>query len=330
MDAVTLIAPPSVAGWYPALGGDPALMRVIGENDPVDARDLAHRIAALGGAAARIHSGHDSLRRDRDLADALERHGIRTSVQSLTAVTAGVDKVFAREALTRAGVPLTPWGTGAAPTGADVLVKARDSTQSRDIAWASSEPLPDGTYWEKWVDGLEYSVVGYRDAGTTILPIISKGATRRDLLPPWQRARTVSPRVTPPGSAEMIEATRTTVEALDVWGFFEVEFVVAGTVACAVQVIEVNPRISGTLRLAAMAAGVPIFAPGALAGDRTIPAALVGIEVPYGGAPVASDRLIATSRLTCVGETIDEIRTRVAGLAPELGAEIDRIPFGDA
>lgn len=303
-------------------------MLLIGENDPVDARELCDRIAALGGAAARIHSGHDSLRRDRELAQALERYGIPTMAQSLTAVTAGVDKVFARETLARAGVGLTPWGVAAVPAAADVLVKARDSTQSRDIAWGGSEPLPEGTYWEKWVDGQEYSVVGYRDAGTMILPIISKGATRRDLLPPWRRARTVSPHVTPPGAADMIEATRTIVDVLDVWGFFEVEFVLPDSlVSGAVQVIEVNPRISGTLRLAAMAAHVPIFAPGALAGDRTIPAALVGVELPYSGPPVASDRLIATSRLTCVGESIDEIEARVAAVAPDLGRDIARIPF---
>ncbi|BCT74194.1 hypothetical protein SCMU_00360 [Sinomonas cyclohexanicum] len=316
MGDLTLLAPTSVTVWYEPLGGDPASMIPIGEGGPVPVERVQSIAGAAAGGAVRIHSGHDSLLRDSDLAGELRRQGAEVHAQSSTAVAAGRDKSCARILMREAGVPLTPWGIGQVPDRSDVLVKARDSTQSRSIRWAGSAgPIQPDSYWEQWIDGFEFSVTGYRERGLTLLPIVAKGRTRRDLLPPWRRLRWVRSGDQVPLADAMYEAAGRAAEALDIWGFFEVEFVAREGVAL---VIEVNPRISGTLRLAAMAADIGIFAPGVFTANPTvIQPVLSGVEIPFKGNPILEPGLIATSRLTCVGESIQEALRRVAAHVPE-------------
>jgi predicted ATP-grasp superfamily ATP-dependent carboligase len=94
------------------------------------------------------------------------------------------------------------------------------------------------------------------------------------------------------------DITVTIARLLEVWGFCEVEFIVppGGTPL----VIDVNPRICGTMRIVAMATELPIFdlpeVPNACDGAA---ATRFAGEIPYEGVPFASDTVVATSRLTC-------------------------------
>lgn len=316
-----MLAPASVATWFEPLGGDLAAMILIGEGGRLAEETAASLSEAARYSVLRIHSGHDSLIRDSRLANELRRTGARVYAQSTAAVGAGLDKVAARRLMQAASVPLTPWGLDKTPGTQDVLVKARESTQSRSIAWdsAATGALGPDTYWEQWIQGDEYSVTGYREDGVlTLLPIVAKGPTRRDLLPPWRRPRWVMPGEQIRGAEAMYSHSGTIAEALDIWGFFEVEFVVGQDV----RVIEVNPRISGTLRLAAMAADVRIFAEGVLQGSPGIlQPVLAGVEVPYEGEPLVEPGLIATSRLTCVGGSIDDV-VREIGVRTRCSAQV--------
>jgi hypothetical protein len=315
MADLTLLAPPSLSVWFEALGGDRLSMIPIGENGPLSA-DMLESISRKGnGGTVRVHSGHGSLMRDSLLAEELRMRGAKVYAQSPTAVMAGLDKAFARRLMQDAAVPLTAWGVDRLPNRSDILVKARDSTQSRSIRWASGAGAigPD-KYWEQWIDGFEFSVTGYRENGAlTLLPIVAKGRTRRDLLPPWRRLRWVRPGEPLPFADTMYDTSCTIAEALDIWGFFEVEFVTGHEV----RVIEVNPRISGTLRLAAMAADTKIFSPGALAASpRIMQPVFSGLELPFDGNPILEPRLIATSRLSCVGDSMAYVVRQVAARVP--------------
>ncbi len=299
----------------------------IGESDPLTV-DMVETISATStGGKVRIHSGHDSLMRDSLLAEELRMRGAQVYAQSPTAVLAGLDKTFARRLMQDAAVPLTPWGVEQLPTRADILVKARDSTQSRSIRWArGTETIGPDSYWEQWIDGFEYSVTGYREhTALTMLPIVAKGRTRQDLLPPWQRPRWVRPGESFPCADAMYEASRTIAETLDIWGFFEVEFVRGRDL----RVIEVNPRISGTLRLAAMAADTRIFSPGILAASPPIlQPALFGLEVPFDGNPILEPRLIATSRLSCVSHSMADVVRQIAARAPRAIGALEEFDVG--
>ncbi|MBU1345572.1 MAG: hypothetical protein KKA16_01325 [Alphaproteobacteria bacterium] len=99
---------------------------------------------------------------------------------------------------------------------------------------------------------------------------------------------------------------RTVAEALDIWGFAEAEFVV--TPDGEAYLLEVNPRISGTLRVAAMAASAPIFDHQRFPGGRDWPASGYACEAPYDGAPFVTANVIATSRITCRADDPDHSR----------------------
>lgn len=315
-----MLAPASVATWFEPLGGDPAAMILIGEGGRLADETVESISEAARNCVLRIHSGHDSLIRDLQLAEKLRCSGALVYSQSTEAVEAGLDKVVARRVMQDAAVPLTPWGLGETPGTEDILVKARESTQSRSIGWGqATRTLEPETYWEQWIDGPEYSVTGYRENSVlTLLPIVAKGPTRRDLLPPWRRPRWVKPGEPIRGAEAMYAYSSTIAEVLDIWGFFEVEFVVGEDV----RVIEVNPRISGTLRLAAMAADVRIFAQGVLSNNAGIlEPVLAGLEVPYEGDPVVEPGLIATSRLTCVAGTMDDV-VREIGVRTRCSAQV--------
>jgi len=310
--SVTVVAPDSVRTWYRAFANPDEPVLFVGE-EPGHVQAIVD--AVLGKedpTCVRLFSSHQSLARDREVAARLAAAGLSVRVQSETAMRAGLDKAYARHLLAMHGVPLSPWGIGR-PTGRDIgalLRKARNSTQSQGIAWARpDDSWGDDVYWEQYVAGTEYSVVVYREAGaTTILPPVWKGDTRRDLLPPWKRLRLCPPPPAPTGVLEdLVDIARTVADAIDAWGFAEVEFVAAPQ--CPTMVLEVNPRICGTMRIAAMAARVSIFDGRQLPGDmRHHEATAYAGELPYQGPAILEADVIATSRITCRASSPGRVR----------------------
>lgn len=288
-------------------------------------------LTAAKGRRVRIYSDHDTLVRDLDVAATLRTRGLVPEVQSRAAVRAGTDKRWFKQQLEAVGITTPAWGTGTAAATASraVLRKRRDSTQSQGIGWDDGTGAADeATYWEEFVDGEEYSVVAYRapDRQTTVLPVVWKGRTRPDLLPPWRRLR-----LTPPPGLEddlappLAALTRRIGDLLDASGFFELE--VVATADGHLHVLELNPRVSGTLRIAAMASAVQVFAPHTYAqADGVVPVRRYAAEMPYTGAPVLTEHLVATSRITVSGSTPDEVRRR---LALHVGNAVDALEWPD-
>ncbi|MEU4385398.1 hypothetical protein [Promicromonospora sp. NPDC023805] len=282
------------------------------------ASSAAERILrAADGRRVRIYSDHETLVRDLEVAAILQTHGLAPEVQSPAAVRAGTDKRWFKELLERAGIVTPAWGTGLAEPMAThaALRKHRNSTQSQGIRWDDGTGhADDETYWEQFIDGVEYSVVAYRTRDeTTVLPVVWKGRTRQDLLPPWRRLRlTPPPGRHDPLGLRLASLSRQVGDLVDAWGFFELEVVV--TADGTLHVLELNPRVSGTLRIAAMAAAVLVFAPHTYAqASGVVPVRHYAAEVPYAGAPVLEGCVVATSRITVSGQSPDEVRRRLAG-----------------
>jgi predicted ATP-grasp superfamily ATP-dependent carboligase len=102
----------------------------------------------------------------------------------------------------------------------------------------------------------------------------------------------------------------------DCQGYLEAEYLV--TDAGDILVLEINPRVAGTMRIAALATAVPIFALHKIAGRRgALPAQVRAAEVPYSGRPFSDPQrgIFATSRLTVAAENAAELRERLRALA---------------
>lgn len=327
---LTVVAPMSVQTWYQQFAGDGVRVLFVGE-EPEETAVLADRIAeAAGGDPVRILSGHDSLERDHEVAVALRANGMLVASQSTKAVAAGADKVLQKRVLEGAGVAIPDWGLlEVAPSMGSILVKGRSSTQSRGLRWWTPADAPvdgrtlnEGFYWEAYVDGIEFSVVVHRGShGSIVFPPVWKGRVLPDLTPPWRRMRLV------PGPAaathdDMIATAEKVARLLDVREFVEVEFIVPADGAPVVT--DINPRISGTMRIVAMATGLPIFDPEL---SRSVAPAILSprmfaAELPYEGVAFATERAVASSRLTCAGESPAAVRR-------ELGRylDVDALPW---
>src|SRR6185369_16359938 len=85
-----------------------------------------------------------------------------------------------------------------------------------------------------------------------------KGATSRALVPPWRRLRLCPYPPLPAGLEALLRAdARALADAIDTAGFVEIEYLV--TADGRRVVLEINPRVSGTMRIASLATGIPIF-----------------------------------------------------------------------
>jgi hypothetical protein len=316
MEPLTVVAPISVENWYAAFARDGSPVIFVGEEDH-DREAVLRRVAEEArGRPVRILSGHDSLIRDFVIGRRLRAAGLDVMTQSGFASAAGIDKLLQKRVLATAGIPVPRWGGPGdrMPPGARILRKQRDSTQSRGLGWAEEmAKTADHAYWEEFVPGVEYSVVLYRDSRTkTVFPVVWKGEDRLDLLPPWRRLRAVPSGLDAKTTKSLTDTTITIAELFDVLGFMEVEFIVPRT--GEPLVIEINPRVCGTMRLVAMATGERIFDWAEFPGDedRVLPARRYAAEIPFDGAPFMSDDVIATSRLTCSGHDAPAVKRMLA------------------
>ncbi|HUC59558.1 MAG TPA: ATP-grasp domain-containing protein [Streptosporangiaceae bacterium] len=292
-------------------------------------RTLAELEAAASGAfwpETVFVSDHQTISRDLEWAALLASRGRAVRCQSETAATAATDKAALKQILTACLIPTLPWrcaGDGAAgwclPAG-PAVVKRRNGTQSEGIRLAPPDAeLAAGEYAEPYRDGTEYSVNAFRhESGLTILPTVWKGCTTRALVPPWMRTRLCAPAIARPDVASRLaKLTGSIAAALDADGFFEVEFL--ATDSGEVYVLEVNPRVSGTLRISALAAEKPVFSWYAdPAAEEVLAATAWAVEVPNPGSlrPVVPDLgLYATSRVTVVAADQARLAERIGHIA---------------
>jgi hypothetical protein len=332
VEPLTVIAPDSVESWYAAFARPGSPVIFVGEQDSDRDAILRQIKSQAEGRPIRILSGHDSLIRDYVIGRKLRGAGLDVASQSRFASAAGVDKLLQKRVLGAAGIEVPHWGTpeDPIPSGARILRKGRESTQSRGLSWAGQAHAAAGhTYWEEFVPGVEYSVVIYRDTrAMTVFPVVWKGEDRLDLLPPWRRLRTVPSGLDADTTRRLTGTTRTIAELFDVWGFMEVEFILPR--AGGPLVIDINPRICGTMRLVAMATGERIFdwADFPSDEDRVLRARRYAAEIPFDGAPFVSDDVIASSRLTCGRDDASAVKQMLAKWADAAQLEENAWPAG--
>jgi hypothetical protein len=309
----------SITGWLPEFCGrvrHEALLVV-----PADLDELELLGRDRHDSEFIFISGHSTLGRDRDWATRLGHLGYRIRCQSAPMVALGHDKVVMKRGLERAGIPTLPWrtaredGAGWTDEPGLVVVKRRSGTQSEGMRIGRAGlPLGEAEYCERYQDGVEYSVNVFAHGSWAVaLPPVWKGPTSRELVPPWRRTRISAPGFTQPGLAATMERTAMQIArqfAAD--GFLEVEFLVPAD--GRVVVLEVNPRVSGTLRVSALAAQEAVFGwydkPPR---QPSVPARSYAVEVPNPGPHVMLPALglYATSRVTIAGDSREQLAARL-------------------
>ncbi|HEY9230289.1 MAG TPA: ATP-grasp domain-containing protein, partial [Gemmatimonadaceae bacterium] len=243
----------------------------------------------------------------------------------------GLDKVLMKGFLERADVPTLPWmAAGASDAqrrafeehGEAVVVKDRFGTEGKGqlLVERGALAIDPTVYHERYCDGDEYSVnVVVEDGYWATLPVVWKGPTRRDLLPPYKRLRVCpAPMVSPALDHAMRECALRIARLAACSGMMEVEFLVADETTW--YVLEINPRVAGTMRMAALAAQVPLFR---LPIDRSpaghLQATQLAVEVPHAGQSFSdpTNGIFCTSRLTVGAQTLGAIAVKLERLEAE-------------
>lgn len=321
-----LVAPPSVRSWFEHFldrrPGDRVLH--VGEGSRLDLLPVLQAIDGDACSRAVVISSHASLARDARLTEALRCLGIAAVGPTKPAARLGTDKFAMKRFFDRHGFATPAWAPATAANlpgdpgdpGDVVVVKRRCSTQSDGtrLQELGAAPLAADELAEAYTDGVEYSVVVYRDQQRELVfPPIWKGRTSPSLVPPWKRLRLCpDPLLAADREAELRASARAIARAADVCGHLEVEYLL--TRDGALQVLEINPRIAGTMRLAALATATPLFSlhrHSAVHAD--LQASAFAGEVPYRG-PSWSDPaagVFATSRLTVAGPTLADVRGKL-------------------
>jgi hypothetical protein len=319
------VAPHSLRAWFDAFVARRPFDRVffLGEDRLVDAtaRETLEREDAVARRAI-IYSGHYSLDRDILLAAELAAKGREVFVQTRECAILGTDKVKLKQVLDQLRIATPLWGTGQPPPdrSGEILVKSRHGTQSEGLHWYDSAfPLQAHEYWEQYVFGTEYSVLAYVDErGICIFPPIWKGRVQRDLTPPWRRLRLCpSPPAFQRWEQPLLLIVDEFLAAVPCRGFIEFEFVINDTLSAFL--LEINPRVSGVMRIAAMATGIRIFSMPLEGMPGAAPIATrFAAEVPYDGPPWSSSdgNVFATSRLTVAASTLTELYAMLQSAVP--------------
>ncbi|MDF5756212.1 ATP-grasp domain-containing protein [Spongiactinospora sp. TRM90649] len=316
-----VVASRSVAPWLEYFCSAP-VERIHHAGEHVSARVLLEdRLLPLAPRLVVFHSNHYSLPRDIELATTLRGLGIPALAQSGRCARLGLDKLALRDFLARRGVPMPELRSPGKPArpGERWVIKHRAGTAGLHNRMADdgrhAQPAAADEYVERFVDGEEYSVIAYADATRVVtFPLIQKGRARFDLLPPHMRGR-ICPAVgvDPALEARMMEITRLIATDSRCSTWLEVEFIVPDD--GEPLVLEINPRVSGTLRIGAMVTGLRAFdLPTSPAVRGHLPSLTSAVEAPWFGAAVLDpDRQVfATSRITVCGADRAELEGKLA------------------
>jgi uncharacterized protein YjeT (DUF2065 family) len=225
-----------------------------------------------------------------------------------------LDKIAAKRAIDDCDLPTPRWSETPLP-GEQLLFKSAAGTAGLGVRWhdgTTSVPGQGRGYYEAFTQGVEYSLIMLvGEQGPFFLPPVWKGATRADLLPPYKRLRLCGVGVVDVGIVRQLvnAARRLSARCFRHPCIAEIEFV--RNADGRFDILEVNPRIAGTTRMAALAAQVPFldFCMSRTKGSVIQPGRVVA-EFPIvaeGDRNILSSTLYATSRLTIAGRSGAEI-----------------------
>lgn len=342
-----IVSPGFLREWFHdfvrLMDGDRVLF--VDEDEALTAEQVRAYLATTGAEACRkvlFCASHRSLVRDCLLADALRMQGYLVAGITHSAVLYGRDKRLMKRLFAALGVNTPAW-TLVEVTDTISSVTARlgeqeylfkefaETSGKGNISFtAMQDQLTDHYYAEVFVDGDEYSVVAVSTpSGVVTFPPVWKGRTQRDLYPSYKKLRVCPfPGLDPQLEAQMRGLTVTLAEAMGLSGLLEAEFVV--TVTGEVLMLEINPRVAGTVLLSAMATETKIFSLLNHGGERKrYHATICAAEMPFQGTPVqqaGQDRYFSP-RVTVSGQTYQQIYAKMLQLS-SADMEIDAAALG--
>jgi hypothetical protein len=332
-----LISSSSINSWWRGLAGclrfSPSYLIEVERGE--DCGAICDRLLASVPNTTRFVflSSHESLDRDAAIAERLEKQGFPTPFGvSTLAAQLGQDKIQMKEAFGQIGIPTPPWWRKESDLlwpSEPIIRKASDGTMGKgnQLTSAGSANGKSREYFEKFVFGDEYSVfLARRGTQTLMLPAVWKGPTNLGLIPPYRRARLCSEiHSQGPIQSELYRISASIAEGLEYRGFMEVEFVV--TEDRSPLVLEINPRVAGTTRMAALSADYPIFQ---YPLDADISGPLhprqLTLELPLASPldpQLELEGVYSTSRATIVASSAEQLSSRLRKLLAA-GADVPR------
>ena len=331
---IYLVAPNSLQSWFHFFANKDSKVLFIGEEQKIEIDVFLETLRNHDinkNDQIILYSSHVTLMRDHLIARLLEINGYRVFRQSIECSMLGIDKIEMKKFLNKYKIPTLDWSyqtkfsKGNIRNVGPYVLKERYSTEGKGNTLLNSYPLnlEQNYYIEQYEEGDEYSVIVYNsEVGWVTFPPIWKGKTQLDLTPPFKRLRMCPYMLETFTDHKLQELSIDIARKANCNGFMEVEFIVNDK--NEIKVLEINPRISGTMRLSAMATQTDIFS---LASDvyGHLKAKNSVIEVPYRGDPLIdmNEQVYSTSRLTVSGDSFDNIMEKINNLKTR-GIEIDQ------
>jgi phosphoribosylamine-glycine ligase len=146
-----------------------------------------------------LHSNHETLLRDLEVATALRDRGVTVVAQDRRCAILGLDKRATKAFFTWAGIPTPAGPESGSRRAADLwIVKPRWGTEGVGTRLVHSTDLRDvgiKEVAERFIAGEEYSVSAFVDANRVVtLPVVHHGRVTTDLVPAHLRPRICLPR----------------------------------------------------------------------------------------------------------------------------------------
>ena len=269
-------------------------------------------------------SSHNSLMRDYHLSKSLCELGYDSKCQRYDMIQLGIDKLKMKYFLQNNSINTPNWTEQLySMVHKSYLLKDRYGTAAEGIAHLEKNNFNyyKGKYLEEFRNGIEYSVNVFCNHNKELIlyPVVWKGENTENLIPPYKSLRIAGPyndefeKI----SRELYKVCKKVCGLIDNYGFVEFEFIVTED---EILLLEINPRVSGTLRIASMACGSHAF-------DNYIEERKgmilkpnrISIEIPYSGEYVKSDNMeyVCTTRATFSNDNIDEVIKNVMKVFPD-------------
>ncbi len=317
MNHIFFVAAISTTFWIDSfISKGKASVLKLDENHTYEIKEVEQMLKSItedkGSIKVYFVSSHRSLLRDYYLSSELQRLGYDSSCQRLDMILLGIDKVKMKSFFNKYAIRTPKWTENNDTIDGSYLMKDRYGTAAEGISYKTNNSREyRGKYLEEYKEGVEYSVNVFRNHNKelTFYPVVWKGETNAKLIPPYKRLRVVGPykKKFEALVKKLYKVSRKVCNSVDNYGFIELEFIVSNE---EVLLLEINPRVSGTLRVSSMACGFNTFdnyldeKKGAVLKPNKI-----AIEFPYEGEYKKNDSMgyICTSRATFVGDSIDEI-----------------------
>jgi D-alanine-D-alanine ligase-like ATP-grasp enzyme len=333
---VYLVSPNSLKNWFQYFVNPDRQVIFLGENQELNCADILSDLQLKKVdkySRIIIYSSHFTLQRDYLIGELLEWNGYNVFRQSKDCSLLGIDKIQMKYFLNENNFQTIQWfsQTDVPQEQANLrglyVLKERYSTEGSGNTLLELQPtdLENEYYVECFEEGTEYSVIVFLHEEQWItFPPIWKGKTQTDLTPPYIRLR-MCPYIEDPEILQrMRELSVELARQAKCEGFMEVEFIVNDLQE--IKVLEINPRISGTMRIAALATQTDIFSIGIetdLCGH--LEAKKHVIEVPYQGVPIIDpkEQIFSTSRLTVAGSDYRDVQDKLYKLK-DRGIELNQ------